>query len=113
MTYEEENIKIRERQNEIDQEIALLKVLYSSIPYNDFLREAKQASIENRLSRLNHEHERLTDRLKASPQKRARMDRQENVSDVIGWIFEHPLLSFFIFDVVALLILYAAGAFRS
>ena len=113
MTYEEENIKIKERQNEIDQEITFLKNLYNSNPqrswldpFQDLKWERKKEAIERQLSILNHEYETLTKRLNASPSERASMDMKEKISDVIDWIFEHPLLSFMIVDVIGVLIIF-------
>lgn len=113
MTYEEENLKIKERQNEIDQEITFLKSLYNCFPQSsrpdileDLKQERKKEAIERQLSILNHEYEALTKRLNASPSERACMDGKERISDVIDWIFEHPLLSFMIVDVIGVLIIY-------
>lgn len=113
MTYEEENIKIKERQNEIDQEITFLKNLYNCNPQSswpdileDLKQKRKKEAIERQLSILNHEYETLTKRLNASPRERAVMDRKEMISNVTDWIFEHPLLSFMIVDVIGVLIIF-------
>lgn len=110
MTYEEESKKILKRAEEVDSEIARLKVLYDIIPHNDLMRNEKRTSIEHRLSALNHEHERLMERLKASSQERVTMDRRESMSNAILWVLGHPLLSLFLFSLIIFIIVFSLGA---
>ena len=109
MTYEEENKRIQERAEEVDSEIGLLKRLYEVIPLNDLMRDVKRTSIENRLSILNREHEKLMERLKASHQERISMDRRERLSDSLLWVIGHPLLCLFIFSLIVFIIVFAIG----
>ena len=110
MTYEEENIRIQERAEEVDSEICLLKTLYEAIPLNDLMRDVKRTSIEHRLSILNRKHEKLMERLNASPQERISMDRRERLSEAMLWVIGHPLLCLFIFGLIVSIIVLALEA---
>lgn len=82
MTYEEENIEIRDRIKEIDNSIKDLRSTYSYLENRYEYRPYRQ-NISSKLSSLEVERANLTKKLKEPPEQRIKTNRKERVNGVL------------------------------